>query len=68
MATKAERAESAARAADVRRQETGPRQLRPLRMARTHIHAVHPEHGEPVVFLPGEAPPDWVEAEREDLR
>jgi hypothetical protein len=37
-------------------------------MARTHIHAVHPEHGEPVVFLPGEAPPDWVEAEREDLR
>lgn len=30
------------------------------RLARRHIHTTHPDHGEPVVFVPGELLPDWV--------
>jgi len=25
-----------------------------------HVQAIHPEHGEAVVFLPGERLPDWA--------
>ena len=30
------------------------------------VHAVSPEHGEPVVFTPGELLPPWVDAAIED--
>jgi hypothetical protein len=30
-----------------------------------HIHAVNPEHGEPVTILPGEMMPGWLLAELE---
>jgi hypothetical protein len=33
---------------------TGPR------LSPGYVHAVSPEHGEPVVFTPGQALPDWV--------
>jgi hypothetical protein len=29
-------------------------------VAKQYIHAVHPEHGEGVVFVPGEALPGWA--------
>jgi hypothetical protein len=25
-----------------------------------YLHTVHPDHGEPVVFVPGETLPDWA--------
>ena len=28
--------------------------------ARGYVHAVHPDHGEPVVFVPGEMLPSWA--------
>jgi hypothetical protein len=29
-------------------------------LADDYVHAVHPEHGEPVVYVPGQALPAWV--------
>jgi hypothetical protein len=29
-------------------------------VARTHLRAVHPDHGEHIVFVPGEAIPRWL--------
>jgi hypothetical protein len=30
------------------------------RLAPGYVHAVHPDHGEPVVYTPGQLLPDWV--------
>jgi hypothetical protein len=30
------------------------------RLSPGHLHAVHPDHGEPVTYQPGELLPDWV--------
>lgn len=46
--------------AERRRQERGPGDGKAPRLAPTYLHATHPVHGEPVVFLPGEALPDWL--------
>ena len=35
------------------------------RLAPGHVHAVSPEHGEPVTILPGELMPGWMRAELE---
>jgi hypothetical protein len=33
------------------------------RLSPGYVHAVHPEHGQPVVYQPGQALPDWLVAE-----
>lgn len=30
------------------------------RLSPGYLHAVHPDHGEPVVYTPGQALPEWV--------
>jgi hypothetical protein len=57
----ARKAERGAVEADEAAQETGPAEVKVPRLSRTYVHAVHPDHGEPVVFVPGELLPDWVE-------
>jgi hypothetical protein len=46
---------------EARRLERGPAAVtaRPT-LATAYVHAVHPEHGEDVVYVPGQALPGWV--------
>jgi hypothetical protein len=54
---------------DKAKQEKAPGTPVVPRLARRHIHAVHPDHGEPVTFNPAELRPDWVEvSDGADLR
>jgi len=54
------KAERKAEADDLAAQEHGEGVKAP-RVATTYLHAKHPDHGEPVVFVPGEHLPEWVE-------
>ena len=54
------RAERKAEADDLAAQEHGPG-VKPTKVATSYVHAKHPDHGEDVVFVPGELLPDWVE-------
>jgi hypothetical protein len=31
-----------------------------MRLSPGYVHALHPEHGEPVTYTPGQALPQWV--------
>lgn len=48
--------------ADAKAQERGPAKVKTPKVARDFVHAVHPETGLDVVFVPGEALPTWVTA------
>lgn len=48
------------RAADLRAQEKPVGVPKVGVQSPGYIRAVHPEHGEPVVFVPGELLPDWA--------
>ncbi|HMO12003.1 MAG TPA: hypothetical protein PKB06_11005 [Actinotalea sp.] len=37
-----------------------PAPMRPRTMATDYVHAVHPDTGHAVVFVPGETLPEWV--------
>jgi hypothetical protein len=63
METKSERA---ARKRDQSTQERASASLKVGRTARTFVHAVHPDTGTDVVFLPGELLPEWVDLDRAD--
>lgn len=52
--------EARGRAADEATQERGDRTALTHVQAPTYLRATHPEHGEPVTFVPGEALPAWV--------
>lgn len=58
--TRQTRAEAAAQAADYRHQEQGPADAPRQRTATTYLHCTHPETGLQVVFIPGEAIPEWA--------
>jgi len=49
-------------AEDQAAQERGGAHPEPRRqvLAENYVHAVHPDHGEAVVYVPGQALPDWV--------
>lgn len=53
-------AERRTRKRDESKQERGPATVKVGRTARTFVHAVHPDTGIDVVFLPGELLPEWV--------
>ena len=58
-----EAVEAAAVAADELAQEFGPQDAgRPLTVSPGFVHGVHPKTGIAVVFVPGEALPDWAVA------
>lgn len=65
------RAEQIAAEDDAKRQERGPRSSRRAKVshpqiARTYVQAKHPETGEAVTFVPGEALPAWVTLKPEE--
>lgn len=56
-----ERAERAAIERDEAAQERGEGAARAQRVATDYVHTTHPETGRKVVFVPGEALPEWVD-------
>jgi hypothetical protein len=66
----ADQAEEKARAADIRRQEKGPRDApEPPATSGSYIRCQrHPVHGEAVMYLPGELLPEWVRQRLQEAR